>query len=211
MLRKISAVCGKIGCMKKKRDTKRPVLKLKNPCNRKRGARKVAANTKVTDRLLDACAQILAENRNAYFDGLLAIWERAINRIDSKAEHLFKAPFTPLNAADPISFIKPFDDLAAKLHIRLAGTLDETEARVFELREKRLSAAWQKFAETLKMRRPDIKQSVDDMRDDATELVSSFAGKFLGRTPPAITEKDVDLRNNLHQALKWLSEGESRP
>ena len=90
-----------------------------------------------------------------------------------------------------------------RVHIEALVIVDYREP---ELREKRLSAAWQKFAATLKMRRPDIEQRVDGMRDTATELVSSFAGKFLGRTPPAITEKDVDLRNNLHQALKWLSE-----
>ena len=121
----------------------------------------------------------------------------------------FLAGTRPEIALDEL--VEPFDDLAAKLHMRLAGTLDATEARVFELREKRLSAAWQKFAEALKMRRPDIEQFVDGMRDAATELVSSFAGKFLGRTPPAITEKDVDLRKNLRQALVWLSEGGSRP
>lgn len=73
-LRNFAAGFGKIQSMKNSRK-KKPVVRLKNPCTRKRGARKVAADPKTRARILAACAEILAEDRNAYFDGLLAIWE----------------------------------------------------------------------------------------------------------------------------------------
>ena len=180
----------------------KPIVKVKNPGRRKRGARRIAQT--YSTRILDACAQTLAQNRDSYFDGLLSIWEQAAERLDRAAEDLLANADSPFGKADREICIRPIDGLYVMLYIRIADRMVETEERVFRLRVQRLAAAWQKFAAAIPVRRPDLKPLADALRDDALALTSDIADIFLGEDLPQYRPEHGERRLALERTLARL-------
>ena len=160
----------------------KPIVKVKNPGRRKRGAKRIAK--KYVSRIIDACAQMLAQNRDQYFDSLLSVWEQATDRLDRTAQAILANEGCPFAEADREICIRPFDRLYVMLFTRIAGQMVEAEKRVFRLRVQRLTEAWSKFAAAIPVRRPDLKPIADTMCNAALALTSGIAAIFLREDHP---------------------------
>lgn len=179
------------------------IVKVKNPGRRKRGAKRIAKAYAM--RIVDACARMLAQNRDQYFDGLLTIWEQAAERLDSTAEAILANEKCPFSKADREICIRPFDRLYVMLFTRIANQMVETEKRVFRLRVQRLADAWQKFAGSIPVRRPGLKPIADTLRDDALALTNDIADIFLREDHPQYRPEHGERSLALEHTLALLA------
>ena len=171
----------------RKKAKRRPVLNAKKLGKRKgRLMRKMTGDPKYKDRLFDALAEALSEDRSRYYDSFLSAWEQAAVSLDAARDAIMASPDARIGDAQIERFGMAWDPMAVRVFMRLADRLTEQEERMLRIRRDRLAVAWSSFAAALAMRRPDLRKTIDGLQDVAFCLGSHVADIFLGELPPQL-------------------------